>query len=136
MSADPDQLQRAFANLFHNAVEAADRGDSAHAAEKTIAISIHADHIQRGHGNYLRIRVRDNGSGIDSQLYSKVFNPYFTTKSNGTGLGLSVVERIIADHGGRIWFESAAGQGTTFFIDLPSDVPSDVPSNVPKKGVH
>jgi signal transduction histidine kinase len=60
-----------------------------------------------------------------------VFTPYFTTKSSGTGLGLPIVERIVNDHGGTIWFNSAVGVGTTFFIDLPLDEPAVPLSSAP-----
>jgi signal transduction histidine kinase len=67
------------------------------------------------------MQVIDTGSGIDEDFHGRVFNPYFTTKEAGTGLGLPIVERIIFDHKGQIWFETEAGVGTTFFIDLPME---------------
>jgi signal transduction histidine kinase len=65
------------------------------------------------------VSVRDTGKGISKQEGPLVFTPYFTTKKTGTGLGLPIVERIVNDHDGSIWFNSAEGMGTTFFIDLP-----------------
>jgi signal transduction histidine kinase len=55
------------------------------------------------------------------QEQSQIFTPYFTTKTSGTGLGLPIVERIVHDHGGSIWCNTAEQVGTTFFIDLPID---------------
>lgn len=65
------------------------------------------------------ITVADNGRGIPDEVQEKIFTPYFTTKSSGTGLGLAMTRRLVEGAGGRIWFESKAGEGTTFFIALP-----------------
>ena len=61
---------------------------------------------------------QDSGKGISDKDSQFVFTPYFTTKDSGTGLGLPIVERIVNDHGGAIWFDSAEGTGTTFYVDL------------------
>jgi two-component system nitrogen regulation sensor histidine kinase NtrY len=58
--------------------------------------------------------------GIDQESLTRIFEPYYTTRKNGTGLGLPIVERIITDHKGRIWVESSLGEGTVFYIDLPT----------------
>jgi signal transduction histidine kinase len=84
-------------------------------------IIFRADIIRKGNTRYCRIQVEDTGEGISSKNFSQVFNPYFTTKSFGTGLGLAVVERIVFDHKGQVWFESHPGVGTTFFMDLPAE---------------
>jgi signal transduction histidine kinase len=78
------------------------------------------------------LSIRDTGKGISEAESAQVFTPYFTTKESGTGLGLPIVERIVNDHGGSIWFNSAEGMGTTFFIDIPLDEPVIAP----KKGVE
>ncbi len=108
--ADPGQMKQVFNNLIKNAVDAVRDGGT---------IEIRADIIKKGGKDFWRIRIRDNGIGIDESLRDKIFDPYFTTKEMGTGLGLSIVERIVFDHNGSIWFESKRGIGTTFFIDLP-----------------
>ena len=107
---DAAQIKQVFANLFKNAIEASDG---------PVHLVILSDLVKRGKSRYCRVQVRDDGPGITADDQSEVFNPYFTTKRHGTGLGLAVVERIIFDHKGQIWFESAPGDGTTFFIDLP-----------------
>jgi signal transduction histidine kinase len=84
-------------------------------------IIFRADIIRKGNTRYCRIQVEDTGEGIAAENIAQVFNPYFTTKSFGTGLGLAVVERIVFDHKGQVWFESHPGVGTTFFIDLPAE---------------
>ncbi|MDC7226073.1 MAG: ATP-binding protein [Spirochaetales bacterium] len=111
LEVDPAQMKQVFSNLLKNACEALPPVDG--------LISIQTDLVRKGNSSYCRIRVQDNGSGIDPEKQEQVFNPYFTTKTEGTGLGLPIVERIIFDHKGQIWFESDKGHGTTFFIDLP-----------------
>jgi signal transduction histidine kinase len=81
---------------------------------------VRADLVTRGRNRYCRLQISDNGPGIPADRQAQVFHPYFTTKPEGTGLGLAIVERIIVDHNGQIWFETESGQGTTFFIDLPT----------------
>ena len=74
-------------------------------------------------GDFVRIAVRDTGCGIDQEHLAKIFEPYFTTKASGTGLGLTVAYKIVKEHGGDMGVESTVGQGTCFTISLP--VPSD-----------
>jgi nitrogen fixation/metabolism regulation signal transduction histidine kinase len=112
LSLDPGQIKQVFANLITNAIDAMPRGGE---------IIFRADLIRKGNSRYCRIQVEDTGEGIARENFARVFNPYFTTKSFGTGLGLAVVERIVFDHKGQVWFESHPGVGTTFFIDLPAE---------------
>lgn len=109
---DRDQMSRVFTNLFKNAVEAMGQQGR---------IVVRTDLVRKGNTGYCRIQVEDSGGGIPESAQGEVFNPYFTTKSHGTGLGLPIVERIIFDHHGKIWFESQLNVGTTFFIDLPME---------------
>ncbi len=67
----------------------------------------------------LVLEVHDTGPGIPPELRSRIFDPFFTTKDTGTGLGLTVVQRIVEDHGGRVQVRSTPGQGTTFTVRLP-----------------
>jgi signal transduction histidine kinase len=64
--------------------------------------------------------VKDNGTGIDDEKYSKIFVPNFTTKSTGMGLGLAMVKNIIKNCGGEVWFETKVGVGSSFYISLPA----------------
>jgi len=107
--ADSGQIRQVLVNLLKNAMEA---GSS--------KVTIRADLIQRGTTPYVRMLVRDDGEGIPPERYSSVFQPYDSTRERGTGLGLAVVQRIIYDHRGRIWFESGMDSGTVFYIDLPA----------------
>ncbi len=65
------------------------------------------------------LSIKDNGNGIPENLREKIFAPNFTTKSSGTGLGLAFVKNSIENGGGKVWFETATGEGTTFYISLP-----------------
>jgi signal transduction histidine kinase len=101
-----DQLVQVFLNLVLNAVDATAKGGH---------IVIRAAHLE----NLLQIDVQDNGSGIAPEHAGRLFQPYFTTKKHGTGLGLFVTRKLVADHGGTVDFESRLGEGTTFRVRLP-----------------
>ena len=68
---------------------------------------------------HILLSVKDNGIGIPEAQQAKIFEPSFTTKSTGMGMGLAIVQSIVLGHSGRIWLESTPGKGTTFFIELP-----------------
>jgi nitrogen fixation/metabolism regulation signal transduction histidine kinase len=112
VKADETQLKQVFINLFKNAFEA---------IEGEGRVTVRADLVRKGNTQYCRIQVQDTGRGVGKEYQNQVFNPYFTTKNAGTGLGLPIVERIIFDHKGQIWFETQEGVGTSFFIDLPME---------------
>lgn len=109
---DRNQFKQVFANLFINAIQAMPNGGT---------LFVRSDLVKKEKNNYCRIQVRDTGTGIEESVGAHIFDPYFTTKKSGNGLGLSIVERIIFDHNGNIWFESQMGVGTTFFIDIPME---------------
>ena len=77
----------------------------------------------------LRIEVVDHGPGIPAAHRARIFQPFFTTKATGTGLGLAVVKRIVEAHRGEVTLESAEGQGTAFTLSLP--VPADERTSQP-----
>jgi signal transduction histidine kinase len=108
ISGHYDPLRRAFSNLLRNAVEAMNgRGK----------IDVHVAPLQAGG---VRIRLRDHGPGIPAELGDRVFDPYVTTKAEGTGLGLSLVRQTFDAHGGRVRLEPAQGGGAAFVIELPA----------------
>jgi nitrogen fixation/metabolism regulation signal transduction histidine kinase len=113
---DKHRMAQVLTNLVINAIDAMDGAG---------LIEIRTDLVKKRESRYCRLSIRDTGKGITKQESSLVFTPYFTTKESGTGLGLPIVERIVNDHGGSIWFNSAEGMGTTFFIDLPLDASAD-----------
>jgi nitrogen fixation/metabolism regulation signal transduction histidine kinase len=109
---DRRHISQVLANLIINGMDAMDGAGF---------IEIRTDLVKKRESQYCRLSVRDTGKGIAEEDRNRVFTPYFTTKESGTGLGLPIVERIVNDHGGTIWFDSAPGMGTTFFIDFPID---------------
>jgi len=105
---DVDRLQQVMMNVLINAMQAMEDGG-------TIAITL--KNLQAG--GVVELRIHDTGSGIAPDLLSQVFYPYFTTKQGGTGIGLAISQKIIADHGGSIELESEPGKGTTVIVQLP-----------------
>jgi two-component system sensor histidine kinase HydH len=104
--ADQDKLSQVFLNLFLNAIQAMKNGG-------TLKVATSHDQEQG------LCRVEDSGCGIDAKLLPKIFDPYVTTKSGGTGLGLAMSVKIIEEHDGRIDISSTPGQGTTVGVLLP-----------------
>lgn len=103
---DGEKLRQAFLNIIINALQATPSGGS---------VSIVLDKAESG----FEIRFRDSGSGIAPDNLKRIFEPFYTTKSDGTGLGLAVTRRIIEGHGGKMDIESEMGQGTTVSVCLP-----------------
>jgi two-component system NtrC family sensor kinase len=101
-----DQLVQVFLNLVLNALDATKRGEK-------IDLS-----VTRRIGG-VEVSVRDSGHGIAPEHTARLFQPYFTTKKHGTGLGLFVTRQLVADHGGSVTFESCPGEGTIFRVFLP-----------------
>lgn len=112
---DPDQFRQVFWNLFVNAAEAMDEGGAITVDAERID-EIRTDGEQR---SAYRITVADDGSGMDQETLSRIFEPFYTSKPSGTGLGLATVYRIVEAHGGRITAESTKGKGTLFTIFIP-----------------
>ena len=118
VQVDPEQLKEAFVNIVVNACEAMGSGGC-------ITIKEEEKFIDSGNRAAL-IRISDNGPGIPKRVQGKIFEPFFTTKEEGSGLGLSIVARIIKEHGGTLAVESDEGKGTSFIIMLPVDIPKGV----------
>ncbi|MBN1850980.1 MAG: GHKL domain-containing protein [Deltaproteobacteria bacterium] len=104
--ADQELLYRAFLNIFINAIQAM-------VGDGTISV-----HISKEKDVYL-IEIKDTGSGIPDKALKKIFNPFFTTKQKGSGLGLSIVKKTIEDHQGTLRIESKVNEGTLVSIQLP-----------------
>ncbi|MFN2383102.1 MAG: nitrogen regulation protein NR(II) [Gemmatimonadota bacterium] len=75
--------------------------------------------LERASGPYVALEVRDNGPGVGADVRDRIFDPFFTTRPSGFGMGLAIVHRIVDLHGGMVWVDSAAGEGSTFRIALP-----------------
>jgi two-component system, sporulation sensor kinase E len=103
---DPAQMKQALVNLCKNAMQAMTRGG---------VLTVQTDVTSEA----LWISVSDTGSGIPPEVLTRIFEPFYTTKKKGSGLGLMIVQRIVREHGGRIELESNVGRGATFRIWLP-----------------
>lgn len=108
ITGDSTALRQAFSNLLRNSAEAASNG-----VPTVVEVS------SRSHGDRAVIVVRDNGRGIAPQQLPKIFIPFFTTKAQGSGLGLALVHRVVTEHGGSISVKSGP-EGTAFTITLPA----------------
>lgn len=108
VSIDPGLFREAFLNLFINAQEAMPDGGEIVVRARSWA------------NETIAIEVSDSGMGMDAEQMDRIFDPFYTSKDNGTGLGLSLVHQIISSHGGTIEAESTAGKGSTFRVILPT----------------
>ena len=110
ISVDPDQLRQVLWNLFSNAVQA---------MEGSGILTIATRPARPDEGAGVVFQVSDTGGGIPHDVVHNIFNPFFTTKSKGTGLGLPIVHAIVEKHGGTIHLDNREGQGVTFSVFLP-----------------
>jgi len=106
LSLDRQRVTRALTNLIHNALQASTRG-----GEVRIEVEYKEDAVQ--------VRVEDKGGGISKEHLDHIFKPFFTTKHQGTGLGLPITQRIVEEHEGEIRIESTLGNGTRVLLSFP-----------------
>lgn len=109
--ANPIALEQALVNVIRNAIQSGSRTRVVLSTERI--------------GRAVSIEIRDDGRGLDRDAVKRLFDPFYTTRTDqgGLGLGLSVAHRIITDHGGEIRIDSQLGEGTTVTVDLPLDLP-------------
>ena len=112
VSGDPDKTRQVVVNLLSNALDALD------GKEGEPVLSIAAGRNLAGSAGW--VRVRDNGPGIPKERLEKIFDPFFTSKTNGTGLGLAISRKMVEAQGGTLEVESELGQGTEFVLELPA----------------
>jgi signal transduction histidine kinase len=110
LTADPRQMEQVFLNLIHNAMQAMTEGG-------TLTVTT------RVTGRSIAITFSDTGKGIPAADLSKIFQPFYTTKHRGSGLGLSIVKKISQAHGGSVEVHSDPGQGTSATVTIPTDGP-------------
>jgi signal transduction histidine kinase len=108
VACDAVLMRQTFLNLLINASEALEDGKG------TVSV-----HVERMRNNHVRVLVEDDGRGIPNHQLGKIFFPFFTTKPHGHGLGLSLVQKIVLAHNGRIEVQSIEGKGTRFIVMLP-----------------
>ncbi|MEA3463160.1 MAG: ATP-binding protein [Bacteroidota bacterium] len=109
---DKEQLMRVFINLVKNGIQSIPEG-----REGIIRIGLETDKDKR-----VKITFSDNGKGIPDEIRDKLFQPNFTTKSGGMGMGLAITYNIIRSLGGQIWYDTVLHEGTTFHVELPESV--------------
>ncbi len=106
INVDIDLMKQALINIIQNSIEATDKGK----------ISLNVNKVKEN----IAIEVSDTGQGIPDDKLDKIFNLYYTTKPNGTGMGLSIVQQIISQHNGKLKVESKVGSGTKFILEIPA----------------
>jgi CheY-like chemotaxis protein len=119
IEADPGQIGQVFQNLTINAIQAMPTGGTIKVWAENLTLGTDID-LPIGAGKYIKISVRDQGMGIPAKHLPRIFDPYFTTKHKGSGLGLASTYAIIKKHHGHIAVESKPGVETTFHIYLPA----------------
>jgi PAS domain S-box-containing protein len=127
VNADEGQISQVVNNLVINAVQAMPEGGTIQiTAENVPAGKREAPGL--GDKDHISIRIRDHGIGIPSGYLQKIFDPYFTTKQRGSGLGLATCYSIIKNHGGMITVQSESGKGSTFCVYLPAAAQAPTPA--------
>ncbi len=116
---DPGQFSQVIQNLAINAIQAMPTGGAITIIAENATLKEHQG-LPLPPGKYVKIRVKDQGIGIPSDYLPKIFDPYFSTKQKGSGLGLATAYSIIKNHDGYMTVESTLGEGTTFFLYLPA----------------
>jgi two-component system, sporulation sensor kinase E len=112
--ADAEKLRQVFANILDNAIDALEPVSEGRRVELFIE-----NGAPGGAGAHATVRVRDNGCGIPVDKIDRIFNPFFTTKEKGTGLGMAISKKIVEAHEGTIDVVSEVGRGTEFMVTLP-----------------
>jgi len=116
MEGDADKLRRVVINLVGNAIDALYQAGIADARIEVMS----GDNLA---GTEVWLRVRDNGPGIPDETRARIFDPFYTTKSQGTGLGLALSRKVVEAHGGAMELESSPGTGTEFVLVFPKEQP-------------
>jgi PAS domain S-box-containing protein len=133
VEADEGQLSQVLNNLIINAAHAMNEGG-------TLQICCGNVTVERGElpmppGRYIRLSVMDHGVGIPKEILSRIFDPYFTTKTKGSGLGLSTSYSIVRNHGGHLTVESEPGIGTVFLVYLPASDEGKPAANIEEERI-
>jgi len=131
---DAGQISQVIANLVVNADQAMPNGGTLHVSSENFSYSATTTPAvpDLAAGDYVRIRIRDEGVGIPAKYMKRIFDPYFTTKPKGSGLGLATAYSIIKNHNGLMTVESEVHVGTTFTIYLPAALDQEMPVEAPR----
>jgi PAS domain S-box-containing protein len=134
VAADEGQMMQVFNNLLLNADQAMPRGGIIRITGENVSLGRNEVPTLAA-GRYVRISVRDEGTGIPKEHLDRIFDPYFTTKQKGSGLGLAATYSIVRRHDGHIMVESELGTGTVFHIFLPASDGEVAPQARPEKAL-
>ena len=124
---DPGQISQVLHNILLNARQAVPGGGTI----EVRVVNVVSQTVPRRADLRVRISIRDYGPGISAEVLGRIFDPYFTTKPDGSGLGLATAYAIVVKHGGHISAESTPGVGTVFTIDLPASLETPLPQAPP-----
>jgi PAS domain S-box-containing protein len=119
LEVDEGQINQAFNNIIINAAQAMPNGGTINISGENVTLA-QDNAVGLSAGNYVNVTFTDTGCGMSEETVKRIFDPYFTTKAGGTGLGLASAYSIITRHGGHIGVSSTPGQGSTFSILLPA----------------
>lgn len=117
---DPGQMTQVITNILLNADQAMQEGGTIKIYAEKRVLTAENDTLPLQPGYYVALTITDEGAGISSEFLPKIFDPYFSTKEQGSGLGLTVCYSIVKNHGGHISVHSVEGKGTSFTIYLPA----------------
>jgi PAS domain S-box-containing protein len=131
VEADEGQIGQVIQNIVLNADQAMPMGGTIAITARTVRAPQRELPALLTEGPYVEISVSDTGSGIPEQYLPRLFDPYFTTKEKGSGLGLTTSYSIVRNHGGMIHVKTVLGKGSTFFVYLPAVRPEEVKSETP-----
>ena len=116
---DRTMVEQVLLNLVRNGMQAM-QGTPARGAHRVLELQVHAVHSEGESVRWVELSVSDLGQGIDPAVAQQLFTPFFTTKAEGMGLGLSLCRTVVEQHGGTLRFESHRPQGTVFHFTLPA----------------
>ena len=132
---DPAQIEQVINALMINAREAMPSGGTVDISARNVELENKPGALLPG-GRYIKVAIADHGSGVSSEIATKIFDPYFTTKPVSSGLGLSISFSIVKKHGGMLHLEQSSPSGAVFSFYLPAAraEPAVIKSMTPKRG--
>ena len=133
---DTGQISQVIQNLILNAIHAMPQGGDIHISCANIDDITRESILHLPRVKYVKITIKDTGTGIPEEFLDKIFDPYFTTKQQGSGLGLAISHSIITKHNGHISVQSVQGKGTTFTIYLPAATRQEGQAEKEDDGLH